>query len=830
MKKRTFYSNLLTYFNHVLSGWKISLLSILLIVSFASNSQVTPANCTQGCTSNDVRIVASYLSDAAGNKLTNSFVCPGDGTADVYLTLELTTKTPRVGVSIFTRIKTLTASGPGAEVSGSPISQCFGIALNQPTNKVTFQQPFEWTCGTAIVMTDIFIGWGTGNTNFCGTSTGFICPATPSKCYQLPPGEFVAIETPVPQNASDSKCSAQPGGTTATFDLTTINVTSSSNVTITWWDDGPSTLANQINTPSAYSTATNTVYAKITSNADNTVFTVATVTLTVHQTPNLVITDPAAVCSPNTVDLTAGPVTVGSVLPATTTLTYWTNSNGTGAVGTPSAVGAGTYYIKATRNTTPTCSDIKSVTVTVVALPTALSLTGSSICSSAPNTGTITSTTSVSGVSYQLYNSANAIVQSAKAGTGSALTWTEVAAGNGYYVIGTGASPTNCTSTSNSVNVTSVANPTALSLTGSSICSSAPNTGTITSTTSVTGVNYQLYNSANAIVQAAQAGTGSALSWTGLAAGNGYYVVGTGAGPTNCSSTSNSVNVTSVTNPTALSLTGSAICTSAPNTGTISSTTSVSGVSYQLYNSANATVQLAQPGTGSALSWTGLAAGNGYYVIGTGTTPTNCTSTSNSVNVTSVSNPSAPSVTYNPPACDATTFSVTVTGVVSGATYTIKNRNGVNISGVLPGNFVVAPNGDDIVFSNIPAGSGYQVTVQVGACLSTANSCGQPDPPGARIQSVNQAEVMIEENATVKAYPNPFNDRVKFVITTPQAGYGSLDVMNMLGQKVKTVYQGLLNAGTQSFEMTLPQSRFSTLFYILRVNGKHVTGKLIQRN
>lgn len=83
-------------------------------------------------------------------------------------------------------------------------------------------------------------------------------------------------------------------------------------------------------------------------------------------------------------------------------------------------------------------------------------------------------------------------------------------------------------------------------------------------------------------------------------------------------------------------------------------------------------------------------------------------------------------------------------------------------------------------------------------------------------------------NITVQTIPNPFNDRVKFVVTSPEAGYGSLEVMNMLGQKVKTVFQGQMNTGSQSFEMVLPQSRYATLFYILRINGKQVTGKLVQ--
>jgi hypothetical protein len=63
---------------------------------------------------------------------------------------------------------------------------------------------------------------------------------------------------------------------------------------------------------------------------------------------------------------------------------------------------------------------------------------------------------------------------------------------------------------------------------------------------------------------------------------------------------------------------------------------------------------------------------------------------------------------------------------------------------------------------------------------------------------------VIASDVKVNAVPNPFSDKVKFVVTSPQSGYGTLEVMNMLGQKVKTVYQGHINAGEQSFEMSLP--------------------------
>jgi hypothetical protein len=114
--------------------------------------------------------------------------------------------------------------------------------------------------------------------------------------------------------------------------------------------------------------------------------------------------------------------------------------------GTPSATGTFNYTIPLSGGT---CSVNATGTITVNPKPTTLVLTGSLAC--AGTTGSITSSTSVSGVDYQLYDSANAAVGSVQAGTGSGLTWSSIAIGTGYYAKATN-STTSCVS-SNSNNV-----------------------------------------------------------------------------------------------------------------------------------------------------------------------------------------------------------------------------------------------------------------------------------------------------------------------------------------------------------------------------------------
>lgn len=159
----------------------------------------------------------------------------------------------------------------------------------------------------------------------------------------------------------------------------------------------------------------------------------------------------------------------------------------------------------------------------------------------------------------------------------------------------------------------------------------------------------------------------------------------------------------------------------------------------------------------------------------------NCTAT------LTVNETAAPSVTYNPPACDENTFSITITGVISGAIYTVKDINGGNIMNISPDSPYTALNTDNITFSNIPTGSGYQVTASVSDCPSTATSCGT-----ASVQSrTKTAEVITpietkSENVTFTAYPVPFKENINIRYNFNYKTNARIEIYDLRGRLLMT--------------------------------------------
>jgi gliding motility-associated-like protein len=122
---------------------------------------------------------------------------------------------------------------------------------------------------------------------------------------------------------------------------------------------GSGTSKTITNLPGGVFTFTVTNSAGCTSTESN------SVTISTPGTPSVVITNPAVVCSPATVDLTNSAITAGST--PGLIYTYWKDAGATITYGTPASATNGTYYIKGT--TVSGYFSIKPVIVNIDQLP-----------------------------------------------------------------------------------------------------------------------------------------------------------------------------------------------------------------------------------------------------------------------------------------------------------------------------------------------------------------------------------------------------------------------------------------------------------------------------
>ncbi|MFT3705160.1 MAG: gliding motility-associated C-terminal domain-containing protein [Agriterribacter sp.] len=369
--------------------------------------------------------------------------------------------------------------------------------------------------------------------------------------------------------------------------------------------------------------------------SNGTCSTTTTASITINAQPTVSITNPAAVCSPATVDITATAVTAGST--SGLTYTYFTDAAATTALSNANAVASsGTYYIKGT--TASGCYDIKPVTVTINALPTAsISYAGSPYCA------TGTATVILTGQSGGTYSSTTGLSINATTGAVNLVSSTA-----GTYTVTYSFSNGTCSNTT-TASITINAQPVIVITNPSAVCS--PTTVDITAAAitagSTSGLTYTYFTDA-AVTTALSNPNAVAVSGT-------YYIKGVTA--SGCYDVK-PVTVTINPLPSIVITNPAAVCSPATIDITAATVTagSTSGLTYTYFTNAAATTTLASPNT--------VASSGTYYIKGT-----NSNGCSDVKPVSVVINPAPAVVITNPAAvCAPATIDLTTTAVTSGST------------------------------------------------------------------------------------------------------------------------------------------------------------------
>ncbi len=398
--------------------------------------------------------------------------------------------------------------------------------------------------------------------------------------------------------------------------------------------------------------------------------------------------------------------------------------SGTPTAGSGSAISfglktaAGSYSAVAINATTGCTSNMAgSQLITINPLPTVYTLTGGGGYCAGTSGVTIGLSSSNTGFSYQLYNTAGA-VGAPVTGTGTAISFgTQTTASSRDSVVATNPF-TGCTSVMSgnvAVNVNTL--PVQFSITGGgSYCSGG--TGlTVSLGGSVTGVMYQLYNGAIAS-GSPLAGTGSPLTYGPLTAGGTYTIIATvlSTGCTNTMAGSASISINPL--PAVFSVTGGGTYCSGAGGEHVLLSSSVSGVNYQLYNGGLPVGSLL-PGTGIALDF-GAQTASGTYTITAITPGSFCQNNmSGSVNISINPLPSVYTVTQT-----ATSYCAGGTGIHIGLSSSSIGMSYQLITGGIPSGAPVSGIGSAIDFGARTAAGFYTVTATNTSTGCTASMAG----------------------------------------------------------------------------------------------------------
>ncbi|MGV3585866.1 MAG: T9SS type A sorting domain-containing protein [Adhaeribacter sp.] len=309
--------------------------------------------------------------------------------------------------------------------------------------------------------------------------------------------------------------------------------------------------------------------------------------------------------------------------------------------------------------------------------------------------------------------------------------------------------------------------------------------------------------------------TGGVPLSAGGISGSPYHMRLIGWTLSNLGQQDRSLSAQAVVPPPGCALTGTAAVCANPINGTTTyqyATTEVADTyNWTLTNSGGANAFFDPPPSTTSNNVTVNPGTNaGSYTVQLVTVRGGISSTEPCQFTTTVTKTEVPDVAYHAPACDQTTFSITVGStakpIIAGAQYIVRDKNDalittLKVNDVAVSNPYTAPSPAPatITFTNINAGSGFKVSVSINGCSSSAFACPVVASTSGiqplRTSKAPETNLVSSEEAKMEAYPVPFSDQTTLEFKSIKGEDYVINLYDLAGNLVKQLKSGKTKAG-----------------------------------
>ena len=81
--------------------------------------------------------------------------------------------------------------------------------------------------------------------------------------------------------------------------------------------------------------------------------------------------------------------------------------------------------------------------------------------------------------------------------------------------------------------------------------------------------------------------------------------------------------------------------------------------------------------------------------------------------------------------------------------------------------------------------------------------------------------VLPQGHILINGYPNPFNNGIKLELSIPERGEYVMEIYNIAGQRIHTLYNGKLTRGSHSFKWQVNSNISSGLYFLIVQSSKN---------